>query len=716
MIRTIRVKEPALFKSNEIKEYKNILSAHFSQPVKQRSQSKFPINNLQNKLKSILPDLLKKTNNKCAYCESELNLSSATIDHFRPHYVAADRNGKISSEHYWWLTFNWNNLIPACQECNTTKKNYFPTYRQRATVRYSGKETLYNKEYPVFIDPDFENPETYFYYDRKGNILTETERGQITIDLLGLNRTELVRSRKLVAVELDYTLEELKTIGMFNSNDKSKQDELKGILHRLEANFNSSEIPYLGMRRSFIRLYLNEIIKSGSFKLIISNSLKRNLYTKLRKDEQYRNDLVKVNNFEIKSINIKNYKSIDDISINFKRTEKGNAGWAILIGENGVGKSSTLSATLKTLIGRNYRNFGFKIEEKNRNNIDENSSIQITFKNVIMAKVDIGKRVKYFHPKDYFINSSILGFGPFKHSNINNLNYRKFKEGSFVDNFFNPAVPLHSSLQFILRLTLEQFEYVAIAILDLLMLENKARIHRKLETEEVWFQYNNSGVKHFFNQLSDGYQSVITLGCNIIEGLLLNNESIENASGFVVIDEIGANLHPRWKMQIVKRLRRTFPNVQFLVTTHDPLCLKGIEEGETFVLKSNDGELEVLNDLPNPSEFRADQLLTSEFFGLYSTVDPEMEASFNEYYNLLYKPIETLTVQERDRLEELKQELRDKNHLGNTLREELLYVAIDEIIAKHKKSKEVFSRTEVVKEVKEKAIELIDEFLSDFEE
>ena len=183
-----------------------------------------------------------------------------------------------------------------------------------------------------------------------------------------------------------------------------------------------------------------------------------------------------------------------------------------------------------------------------------------------------------------------------------------------------------------------------------------------------------------------------------------------------MIDEIGANLHPRWKMQIVKRLRRTFPNVQFLVTTHDPLCLKGIEEGETYVLKSNEGQLEVLTDLPNPSEYRADQLLTSEFFGLYSTVDPELEKEFKEYYELLYRPDKSLNSQENERLIELKKELREKNHLGDSFREELLYVAIDEILAKQKKSDKPFSRLEVEKEVKEKAIELIDQFLSDIEE
>ncbi|MEP0265109.1 AAA family ATPase [Dokdonia sp.] len=719
MIKTIKVKEPAFFKSNDVKEFKSLLIKHFSQPISRRSQKKFPISDIELKLKNVKSELLKKTANKCAYCESEFKDSFVTIDHFRPHHAAADIDGKISSEHYWWLAFNWNNLYPVCQVCNSNKKNYFPISKQRATVKYYGKGTLFNKENPIFIDPEYENPEEYFYYDQNGIIYTKTERGRITIDLLGLNRTELVEARKVVVFELDYLFEDLLKAQKGYNPDGTffNSSEMQNIFERLEESFNTNEIPYLGMRRYFIRQYFWERNIINSPKNFLPTSFRRKLKITLKQEHSF-NDIPRtvINQFEINTISIKNYKSINEITIDFKRTKNGNAGWAILIGENGVGKSSTLSATLKTLIGRNYSGFKFNKHEIKRDQ-DENASVIISFNNNnLNADVLIADRILYFLPKDHFINSSILAFGPFKHSNKNDSYYKSFKGSCFVDNFFNPATPLHNALKFILRLTPEQFEYVAISLLDLLMLENRAKIYRKENTEEVWFQYNNSDRKQFFNQLSDGYQSIITLGCNIIEGLLLNNESIENASGFVVIDEIGANLHPRWKMQIVKRLRRTFPNVQFLATTHDPLCLKGIEENETYVLKSNNGELEVLTDLPNPSEYRADQLLTSEFFGLFSTVDPEMEEDFIEYYELLYKSSESLNISEKRRLDDLKKVLREKNHLGNSLREELLYVAIDEILSKQKQSKKPFSRIKVVKEVKEIAIELMDEFLNDLEE
>jgi uncharacterized protein (TIGR02646 family) len=711
MIKTLKIKEPIFLKSDKVKEYKKILTSHFSRPLDQRSQSKFPISEMGEKISDIKKELLLKTNSKCAYCESGFINAISFIDHYRPNYSAADLEGKISTDHYWWLSFNWSNLYPVCQVCNSNKKNYFPISKERATVRYYAKETLFNKENPVFIDPEFENPEEHFYYDEEGIIYSKTKRGKITIDLIGLNRGELIESRKSVVFELDNIFNEIKDYGSYGAHNEDIKLKIDTILKRLENFFDINETCYLGIRRYLIRQFLE---KNDYPKNFLTPEFKRKLKIKLKEEEGSSNEPKGVNQFEINTIKIKNYKSINEISIKFKRTKKGNAGWAILIGENGVGKSSALSATLKTLIGRNYGALGFNKNEINRDQ-EYNASIHISFYNAILAHVSIGKKTKYFHPKKFYINSSILAFSPFKHSNKNDSHYRKFKGSCFVDNFFNPAVPLHNALKFILALSLQQFEYVAIALLDLLMLENRARIYRKMQTEEVWFEYNDSGRKQFFNQLSDGYQSVITLGSNIIEGLLLNNESIENASGFVVIDEIGANLHPRWKMQIVKRLRRTFPNVQFLVTTHDPLCLKGIEENETYVLKSRDGELEVLTDLPNPSEFRADQLLTSEFFGLFSTVDPDIEKGFKEYYELLYRGKDSLSDDEQKRFKNLKKELKDKNHLGDTFREELLYIAIDEILVKHKKSEEPFSRKEVEKEVKEKAIKLIDEFLNDLE-
>src|SRR3546814_20575292 len=61
--------------------------------------------------------------------------------------------------------------------------------------------------------------------------------------------------------------------------------------------------------------------------------------------------------------------------------------------------------------------------------------------------------------------------------------------------------------------------------------------------------------------------------------------SLANARALVLVDEIEAHLHPRWKLRIMKGLREALPNVTFIVTTHDPLCLRGLGANEVMVLR-----------------------------------------------------------------------------------------------------------------------------------
>ncbi|MEL6942049.1 MAG: AAA family ATPase, partial [Bacteroidota bacterium] len=54
--------------------------------------------------------------------------------------------------------------------------------------------------------------------------------------------------------------------------------------------------------------------------------------------------------------------------------------------------------------------------------------------------------------------------------------------------------------------------------------------------------------------------------------------------GIVLIDEIDLHLHPRWQRRIIPALRKTFPNIQFIVTTHSPQVLSTTTENSILVL------------------------------------------------------------------------------------------------------------------------------------
>lgn len=94
-----------------------------------------------------------------------------------------------------------------------------------------------------------------------------------------------------------------------------------------------------------------------------------------------------------------------------------------------------------------------------------------------------------------------------------------------------------------------------------------------------------------YNQLSSGEKSIINIVFSIARKLVLGNRTSSeplNGKGVILIDEIDLHLHPSWQVKIVKALRTTFPNVQFIMTTHSPLVLSGVRRNEIISL-SNDG-------------------------------------------------------------------------------------------------------------------------------
>ena len=194
-----------------------------------------------------------------------------------------------------------------------------------------------------------------------------------------------------------------------------------------------------------------------------------------------------------------------------------------------------------------------------------------------------------------------------------------------------------------------------------------------------------SGVDVTLDELSAGYQSVVVLAVDIMAGVFGQARDLRFASGIVLIDELDAHLHPRWKMQIVSSLRRTFPGLQFIATTHEPLCLRGLKTGEIAVMRRENRTVKVIGDVPSPEGLRVDQLLTSPLFGLHSTVDPAADRDFQRYYQLLGKTV--LTNEEERERQELSRRLTEAGILGtpvvgHTRRDQLIYDAVDRYLAK----------------------------------
>jgi predicted ATP-binding protein involved in virulence len=88
-------------------------------------------------------------------------------------------------------------------------------------------------------------------------------------------------------------------------------------------------------------------------------------------------------------------------------------------------------------------------------------------------------------------------------------------------------------------------------------------------------------------QLSDGERSFIALICDLGRRLALANPELKNplyGAGIVLIDEIELHLHPKWQLEVSEKLRKIFPNIQFIVTTHSPFIIQTARQGEVIML------------------------------------------------------------------------------------------------------------------------------------
>jgi predicted ATP-dependent endonuclease of OLD family len=145
--------------------------------------------------------------------------------------------------------------------------------------------------------------------------------------------------------------------------------------------------------------------------------------------------------------------------------------------------------------------------------------------------------------------------------------------------------------------------------------------------------FTERGTPLEFEQLSDGYKSVLIWLCDLIARLTEsqpNVDALEHYQGIVLIDEIGVFLHPKWQVQIVKKLRSTLKQVQFLFTTHSPTIILGASrDALIYRLYKEEGQTRLSEPIPNQSlsEQMANAVLTAPFlFGL----DTARSAAFEQ--------------------------------------------------------------------------------------
>lgn len=147
---------------------------------------------------SVKEALRRAQHDKCAFCESKVtHISHGDVEHFRPKAGYRQRpGGPLVRPGYYWLAYDWSNLLFCCQLCNQQfKGNHFPLAARARRAR-SHRDDV-SRERPLLINPAIEDPSEFLEF-RENIILAinGNARGVKSIEVFGLDRP-MMEDRRL---------------------------------------------------------------------------------------------------------------------------------------------------------------------------------------------------------------------------------------------------------------------------------------------------------------------------------------------------------------------------------------------------------------------------------------------------------------------------------------------------------------------------------------
>lgn len=664
-------------------------------------------------LRHLLKPLRSAFNAKCGFCEQRAE--DGILSLFRPTSVQ-DIGETVASTHlhYSWLAYEWDNLIYCCVQCATAKGSLFPVRGDRASLGSSVAECRL-VELPHLVDPTFDAPEEHLRFDVNGNCVSLTERGGRTLAIFNLNRSQLIDERKaLIRAVWAIFSEGIRFAKIENRSNAVIVSSLVG--------FTDSQAEFAGTARSVMTTWIREHAGTEWIAELQKQFMSQGWYGDVNSSED--NKPIKVVDKTPQAIGrlrlpsfagdaltrveIENFKGIERADFNLPLPggsidDDFQATCLILLGENSVGKSTVLEAISLALAGsRNISKLNLSATKYLRRSNEwsisaKDGHVRLYFNERLSP--DVTLKVDYINRRFDVaagMQAVLAAYGSGRFYSERKTSASARARAPSISSLFNSFSFLDDPVLWLTDTTPADFDAAVRALREILMLQDEAAKFIKEGTSEepidIFIVAN--GQRTPLNSLSDGYRAVIAMATDIIRNMLKYYSNLESAKGIVLIDEIDTHLHPRWKIEILRRMRHAFPQVQFIVSTHDPLCLRGARDGEVAVLKKYDTNTEVITNLPNVEALSIEQLLTSEYFGLLSTDDLITERRKERHLQLTL--LKNRTGEEEEELKNVRNALLSKLQFGQSDEGNLLYEAATEYLREKKiarSSRQLSSRT-----------------------
>jgi energy-coupling factor transporter ATP-binding protein EcfA2 len=377
---------------------------------------------------------------------------------------------------------------------------------------------------------------------------------------------------------------------------------------------------------------------------------------------------------------VRGFHDSRSVDLDLTRPDGTFAGWTVLAGRNGSGKSTVLQSLALALSGPRSTGFipslsdwmshgarraevratlsltaldamealrmlpdGAALAEVwmefiRPDQAPDNEPAEPEFTGAGLDSVTGPHNVNYVRSKTF--GWLYAGYGAFRHLGSTGTRRpgrsRYSKLAQQVSSLFDETVPLADAVDWLIEQHLYQLENrpgaghlleIMMAILSDGLLPDGFEV-RRVDSDGLWV--SNDDGEFPLREMSDGYRAVTALVVDIVRqmayaypNMKLNwNNGIPALPypGVILIDEIDAHLHVRWQKVIGDWLKSHFPLLQFIVTTHSPYICQSADPGGLILLPSarEDGPPRIIE----PELYQrviygsGDDAVVSDLFGL----------------------------------------------------------------------------------------------------
>ena len=358
---------------------------------------------------------------------------------------------------------------------------------------------------------------------------------------------------------------------------------------------------------------------------------------------------------QIKKITLTNIRCFKHFEVDLSN-DTGSKKWLVILGENGVGKTTLLRSIALGLceesgaaglcaevpgdwIHNDEREGKIRIEIQPFDGYTGNAYVETTLQRSNYGEVKLSQVTEPKNPSSFkWERLFVCAYGSAR-SVYGSMDVSEYAVTDSVYSLFNYDTDLQNPELSLRRLEAEKIDLSIILkkLEEVLMIkEGSIKLTRSgIMVDGPW------GKPMPIGTLGDGYKSTITWLLDLFGWKLLSESHLSDLDleGIIILDEMEKHLHPKWQKQLVGNLSKQFPKLQFITSTHSPLCVIGtteLDDSECCITVSRQeiDSVETQITVP-PRGKRADQVLTSYLFDLYTTSDNQIKKNI-ERYNYLY--------------------------------------------------------------------------------